>query len=243
MSVERINGEHPNVIEWGGGPATEKVGGSLDWFTTDRPMIRGAGIGLALAGFGLLIAAEVLPWMSYATSASQQDFPTTTGGRVTSSVAQLPVPTEILNLGWLILLAAVATALAVRPPVRRVVVAAGLGLAAAQVALLAGITRGIEHTTTMSSVFRGGFVQNEIPVKLELGLYCAYAAAALFVLALLLAGGVPHRLRETEAAAPDEGEDDAGPADLTVTPIQAADPSVWSRRESDIDVNGRRFDR
>jgi hypothetical protein len=243
MSVERVNGEHPNVIEWGGGgPATEKVGGSLDWLTTDRPMIRGAGVGLALAGFGLLIAAEVLPWMSYATSASQQDFPTTTGGRVTNGVAQLPVSTEILNLGWLMLLAAVATALAVRPPVRRVVVAAGLGLAAAQVALLAGITRGIAHTTAMSSVFRGGFVQNEIPVKLELGLYCAYAAVALLALALLLAGGVPHRLRETEAAAPDE-EDDAGPADLTVTPVQSGDLSVWSRRESDIDVNGRRFDR
>ncbi len=241
MSSERINGEHPNVVEWGGGPATEKVGGSLDWLTTDRPIIRGAGIGFALAGFGLLIAAEVLPWMSYATSTSQQDFPTTTGGRVTNGVAQLPVSTEILNLGWLILLAAVATALAIRPPVRRVVVAAGLGLAAAQVALLAGITRGIEHTTAMSTIFRGGFVQNEIPVKLELGMYCAYAAVALFALALLLAGGVPHRLREAEAAPAEE--DDTGPADLTVTPVQTADPSVWSRRESDIDVSGRRFDR
>jgi hypothetical protein len=242
VTSERINGEQPSVIEWGGGgPATGKVGGSLDWLTTDRPVIRGAGIGFALAGFGLLIAAEVLPWMSYATSTSQQDYPTTTGGQVTNGVAQLPVSTEILNLGWLILLAAVATALAVRPPVRRVVVAAGLGLAAAQVALLAGITRGIVHTTSMSSVFRGGFVQTEIPVKLELGLYCAYAAAALFALALLLAGGVPHRLRKAEAE-PDE-EDDAGPVDLTVTPVQTADPSVWSRRESDIDVSGRRFDR
>jgi hypothetical protein len=241
MSSERINGEHPNVIEWGGGPATEKVGGSLDWLTTDRPMIRGAGIGFTLAGFGLLIAAEVLPWMSYATSTAQQDFPTSTGGRVTSGVAQLPVSTEILQLGWLVLLAAVATALAIRPPVRRVVIAAGLGLAAAQVALLAGITRGIEHATTMSSVFRGGFVQTEVPVKLELGLYCAYAAAVLFALALLLAGGVPRRLRAAEIAA--EEADDAGPADLTVTPVQTGDPSVWSRRESDIDVNGRRFDR
>lgn len=242
MSSERINGEHPNVIEWGDSePATGKVGGSLDWLTTDRPVIRGAGIGCALAGFGLLIAAEVLPWMSYATTTSQQDFPTTTGGRVTNGVAQLPVSTEILNLGWLVLLAAVATALAIRPPVRRVVVAAGLGLVAAQIALLAGITRGIEHTTGTSTVFRGGFVQTEIPVKLEFGLYCAYAAAALFALALLLAGGVPHRLRRAEAA-PDEA-DDTGPADLTVTPVQTGDPSVWSRGGSDIDVSGRRFDR
>jgi hypothetical protein len=242
MSGEKINGERPSVIEWGGGGATtEKVGSSLDWLTTDRPVIRGAGIGFALAGFGLLIAAEVLPWMSYATSTSQQDFPTSTGGRVTNGVAQLPVSTEMLNLGWLVLLATVATALAIRPPARRIVVAAGLGLAAAQVALLAGTTRGIEHTTSTSSVFRGGFVQTDIPVQLELGLYCAYAAAGLFALALLLAGGLPRRLREADVV-PEE-EDDAGPADLTVTPIPTSDPSVWSRREPDIDVSGREFDR
>jgi hypothetical protein len=237
MSSEKINGERPNVLEFGGGPAAEK----LDWLTTDRPVVRGAGIGFALAGFALLVAAEVLPWMSYATSVAQQDFPTSTGGRVTNGVAQLPVSTEILNLGWLVLLAVVATALAIRPPVRRVVVAAGLGLAAAQVALLAGLTRGIEHTTTTSSVFRGGFVQTEIPVRLELGLYCAYAAAVLFALALLLAGGVPRRLREAAEPAPEEA--DEGPPDLTVTPVPTSDPSVWSRRSSDIDVSGRDLDR
>jgi hypothetical protein len=242
MSSERINGERPSVIEWGGGGATaEKVGSSLDWLTTDRPVIRGAGIGCALAGFGLLIVAEVLPWMSYATSTTQQDFPSPTGGRVASGVAQLPVSTEILNLGWLVLLAAVATALAIRPPARRVVVAAGLGLVAAQIALLAGITRGIVHTTTTSSVFRGGFVQTDIPVHLELGLYCAYAATVLFALGLIFSGGLPRRLRQADVAPAEE--DDAGPADLTVTPVPTSDPSVWSRREPDIDVSGRKFDR
>jgi hypothetical protein len=190
-------------------------------------VIRGAGIGFAVAGFGLLIAAEVLPWMSTANGAAQQDFPTT---RVETGVASLPLSTETFNLGWLVILIAVATALVVRPPVRRVLVAAGLGLVAGQIALLAGLTRGIEHTS-LSGV--------EVPVQLELGLYCAYAAAALFAVALLLAGGVPGRLRDAEAVS--EGRD-TGPADLTVTPIPAADPSVWSR-DSGINVSGRYLDR
>jgi hypothetical protein len=241
MSIERVNGERPSTIEWGGGgAAAERLGGRLDWLTTDRPMIRGAGIGCAVAGFGLLIAAEVLPWMSVDTGTAQQDFPPVTGGRLETGVAQLSVHTETFNLGWLVILAAVATALVVRPPVRRVVVAVGLGLVAGQMALLAGMTRGIAHTTTTSGVFRGAFVQTEIPVQLELGLYCAYAAAALFALALLLAGGVPRRLRDA-GSAPEE--QDAGPADLTVTPIAPTDPSVWSRGAPDIDVSGHQSDR
>jgi hypothetical protein len=87
-------------------------------------------------------------------------------------------------------------------------------------------------------VFRGG-IQTEVPVQLELGLYCAYAAAALFAVALLLAGGVPGRLRDAEEGSE---ERDTGPADLTVTPVLAVDPSVWSR-DSGINVSGRYLDR
>src|SRR5262249_14331871 len=236
MSSDKINGERPSVVEWGGrGAAAEKAGGSLGWLTTDRPVIRGAGIGFAVAGFGLLIAAEVLPWVSTVNGAAQQGYPTrsvTGSGRVEAEVASMWLPTEMftLSLGWLVILAVAATALVVRPPVRRVLVAAGLGLVAGRIALLAGITRGIEHTI-LTEVFRG-----EAPVQLELGpgLYCASAAVALFAVALLLAGGVPRRLRDAEEASK---ERDTGPADLTVTPIPAADPSVWSR-DSGINVSG-----
>ncbi len=240
MSSDKINGERPSVVEWGGGGAAAgKLGGSLEWLTTDRPVIRGAGIGFAVAGFGLLIAAEVLPWASAPSySAAQELSASAASGRVETSIAQLPLTTEMFNLGWLVILAAVATALVVRPPVRRVLVAAGLGLVAGQIALLAGITRGIEHMS-LSEVFRSGFSQTEVPVQLELGLYCAYAAAALFAVALLLAGGVPRLPRDAEEV-PEERN--TGPADLTVTPIPAADPSVWSR-DSDINVSGRYLDR
>jgi hypothetical protein len=240
MSTDRINGEQLNTIEWGSrSPASER----LEWLTTDRPVIRGAGIGCALAGFGLLIAAEMLPWMSTPTTSVQQDFPTATGGRIEVGIVQLAFPTEIVNLGWLVILATVAVALAVRPPVRRIVVAAGLGLVAGQFAMLVGITRGILRTTN-SAVFRGGFIQTtDVPVQLEIGLYAAYAAAALLALALLLASGLPRRLRDPDLRVGEADPVGTGPVDLTVTALPATDPTVWSRREADIDVGGRHLDR
>jgi hypothetical protein len=250
MSSEKINGEHASTIEWGGGSGSlDRLNGRLDWLITDRPMIRGAGIGFALAGFGLLVAAEVLPWITSTESVNAQTFPTVSGPTETG-LAQLPVSTDIFNLGWLAILAVVTTALAVRPPARRIVIAAGLGLLAAQVALLLGMTRGLEHLTTTTTVLRGGYNQTlartELPVRLEVGLFCAYGAAALFVLALLLAGGLPRRLRAAEPvhAEPEPGPTDltvspAGPADLTVGPAPMSDPSGWSGRDGDIDVSGR----
>src|SRR5215211_2167945 len=98
MTSEKINGEQPSTIEFGGG-AAERVR-PLGWLAgerpaspegdgpddrpadgpADRPVLRGAGIGLALSGFALLLAAEWLPWLSQRTDPSEQDFPTATGG-------------------------------------------------------------------------------------------------------------------------------------------------------------------
>jgi hypothetical protein len=232
--------EQPNIIEGGGGQDR------LDRLTAGSPVVRGTGLGCALAGFGLLVAAEVLPWLSVTTNAVQQDFPTSTGGRMEYGIAELPVYSEMFNLGWLIVLAAVATALALRPPARTAVVAAGLGLAAGQLALLAGLTRGVRHNI----LFRGAVGQApELPIKLEAGLYCAYAALVLLALALLFAGGVPRRWRgqrgPTTTSNDVESDDGgpAGPADLTVTPVPTADPAVWSQAQTDIEVGGRRPER
>jgi hypothetical protein len=229
-----MSSEQPSTIEWGGTDENR-----FGWLATDRPAGRGVGLGCAVAGFGLLVAAEVLPWVSLTTNPLQQDFPTTTGGRVEYGISELPVYTEMFNLGWLIVLAAVATALALRPPARIVVVAAGLGLAAGQLALLAGLTRGVQRNV----LFRGAVGRStELPVKLEAGLYCAYAALALLALALLLAAGIPRRLRGQRGpstTSDDVESDEAGPADLTVTP----DPTVWSQPRTDIEVGGRRPER
>jgi hypothetical protein len=231
-----MSSEQQSIIEGGGGP------GRLDRFTPGRPAGRftagraagfGVGLGCALAGFALLLAAQVLPWISVRTTPLQQDFPTSTGGRLERGLGELLVPTDMFNLGWLVVLAAVATALAVPPSARRVVTAAGLGLVAGQLALLVGLTRGIQD----NGALRGGFPQIAVPVNLEAGLYSAYGALVLFVLALVLAGGVPGWLRRSgptsAPAAP------AGPADLTVTPAPPVDPTVWSQPRSDIEVGGQ----
>jgi hypothetical protein len=233
--------EQPSVIEGGGGE------GRLDWLAPGRPVVRGAGLGCALAGFGLLIAAQVLPWLSVTTTPLQQDFPTSSGGRLERGLVELPVPTEIFNLGWLIVLGAVATALAVRPSARRAAVAAGLGLVAGQLALLAGMTRAIKH----NGLFRGTFAQADLGTHLESGLYCAYAALVLFALALLFAGGVPRWLRRPAATSDDVALHDAegaGPVDLMVTAAPATDPALWSRAQADraqadIEVGGRQPER
>lgn len=216
--------EQPAILEWGGLPGS---GGDVGALT------RGAGFACAVAGFALLIAAQALPWISLRTSPVQQDFPTASGGHLQRGLAELVIPTDIFNLGWLVVLGAVATALAVRPPARRVVVAAGLGLVAGQLALLVGMTRGIQH----SSILRSTFPAPEPQVQFEAGLYSAYAALALFAAALLLAGGVRARLRQPVAPADEPAP--AGPADLTVTPVPAADPHVWSRSGGHIEVGGQ----
>jgi hypothetical protein len=233
-----MSSEQPSIIEGGDE-------GRLGLLAAGSPVVLGTRLGCALAGFGLLIAAQLLPWISVTTTPLQQDFPTSTGGRLERGLAELPVATEIFNLGWLIVLAAVATALVVRASARRAVVAAGLGLIGGQLALLAGMTRGIKH----NGVFRGALSQTDLPIHLEPGLYCAYAALVLFALALLFAGGVPRRLRGRPGRNPASNDvasdvaELAGPPDLTVTAIPTADPAVWSQARSDIEVGGRRPER
>jgi hypothetical protein len=206
--------------------------------TNDAPVARGPGLGCALAGFGLLVAAQLLPWASARTNPLLQDFPTASGGKVEIGLSQSQVPHEIFDLGWLVVLGAVATALAVRPSARRVVVAAGLGLVAAQLALLIGITYAIKHPPGGGGFVPGALVLRLLPPqRFEAGLYCAYLALALFAAALLFAGGVPRRLRRPDAPP------GPGPADLTVTAVPAADPTAWSQRPADINVGDRRPER
>ncbi len=243
MTSEKINGEQPNTIEFGGG-AVERVR-PLGWLSgerpappggdgpPDRPVLRGAGIGLALSGFGLLLAAEWLPWLSQSIDPSEQDFPTATGGRIEQGVTQLGTSADILHLGWLALLGVVAVALVIRPPARRVVAAAGLGLAGGQLALLVAIAHGIlnQQRQMVNSRFTPVGVAR-VPGDLELGFCCAVAALVLLAGALLLAGGA---WRQRPQFAPDPADQEPGalaaPTDLTVTPVTPSDPSIWSNRE------------
>ena len=235
MSTERVNGEQTNVVEWGSdGPAKR-----LDWLAAERPVLRGAGVGLAVAAFVLVVIAQVLPWMGYNSTPLEQDFPTMSGGHIDVGLAKLPYATEHLQLAWVALLAAVAVALVIGPERRRVVVALGLGIAAGQVALLAGLTYNMLHTSRYmilgARVLPG--TTDTVPTQLGLGVYCAYAAVVLFAGALLRAAGLRRRPHEDADGYEETGTDEPGaalrpPADLTVTPLPAADHAVWSDRES-----------
>jgi hypothetical protein len=132
-----------------------------------------------------------------------------------------------------VLLGVVAVALVIRPPARRVVVAAGLGLAAGQLALLVAIAHGILNQQQLFTTRFTPLGVQRIPSDLELGFYCAVAALVLLVGALLLAGGA---WRRRPPFAPDPADQEPGalaaPTDLTVTPVTpASDPSIWSNRE------------
>lgn len=233
MSSERINGERPSTVEWGGGGPAEKLTGRFDMFATDRPLLRGAGFGLAVAGFVLLLISQVLPWMSYTTSFLEQDFPTGSGSRVELAYAELPMQTGFVELGWLALFAVVAVALVIGPAHRRIGVAAGLGLAAGQIALLVGLMYAISHASRLVTGRAVAGRTPEVPTAPGLGIYCALAAAVLLVGALLLAGGAGRRPVEPEYVLADDAEPDGlrPPSDLTVTPIQTDDASVWSDRD------------
>jgi hypothetical protein len=234
MNTERVNGEQTSVVEWGSDGPAKKLG----WLAADRPVVRGAGFGLALTGFALVVLAQVLPWMSYESTPMEQDFPTTAGGHIEVGLDKLPYATEFVQVGWFALLATVAVALVIGAERRRVVAALGVGLAAGQIALLVGLIYSMLHTPRYlilgARVLPGS--TDTVPTQLGLGVYCAFAAVVLFAGALLLAGGAwrrpgPAAVDETEEADEVDGSL-RPPADLTVTPLPGHDQSVWSNRET-----------
>jgi hypothetical protein len=224
--TERTNGERPdlhlNTVEWGSADPAGPSDGT-------GPVRRGAGFGLAAGGFVLLVVSQVLPWMSYARSVANQDFPTGAVGRVEVSYANLPFSTEFFDLGWLALFGLAAVALVIQPDRRRLLATAGLGLAAGQFALLVGLTYGILHTDRVYTSTFGN--AGPAQISLDIGVYCGYAALVLLAGALLFAGGFWHRSPHYATDEEYADADERGPADLTVAPIPADDPTVWSDRD------------
>jgi hypothetical protein len=179
---------------------------------------------VVLAGFVALLGAETLPWV-HATvpggAGDSVDGPTSN----TLYLAQVgPWQSTAYQLSWSVLLALVVVAAMVTGSTRRVVAAAALGWAAAQLAMLVGL---------VGEAARGGGLFT-VPVAErgsltpELGLYAAFLALGLLMLAaLLLARGRPQRTAENAIELADRGDD--APLDLTVTSLPS---HGWSREES-----------
>jgi hypothetical protein len=177
------------------------------------------GVGLAAAGFCLLLAAEVLPWMRLSGAGSAGQLREQVGPQL--SLGQLGT-WEVLSyhFGWTALLVIACLAQVVPAPARRYVATAGVGLIAGQFCVLVGLTRAISDG--------GGLVGPSAananpPVSYGEGMYTAFAALLLIGLAIGFAGRRP---RQRPADRPPDAVDEVveevehrGPADLTVTPL------------------------
>lgn len=219
--------------------------------------------GCTVAGFGLILAAELLPWLTISLSPAQTDFPTGRTGRIRFGLDQLGSWELLLyNLGWTILLILVAVTLGVPGRWRGVTAAAGLGAAAGQLAVLVGLAAAVRHG--------GGVASRTEPLQpdsaLGPGVYAAFAAIALLAVALLMAAwpgwsdavrrfAVGSRSQEPAGAGPTgaapatpaaaapgwgSGEPAAGhPSDLTVTRAEPHTPPAGGAEGGrDIDSIG-----
>jgi hypothetical protein len=238
-----------STVEWGS-PATKRA--------TERAIRRGGrrprlplsasrtslAAGCAGGGFVLAVLAQLLPWARLRvvspTVLDNPGSPVITGAikDVGLEVLQFSPLVFVYDALWSVLFACVAVAFVVGRRRRRAVCAAGLGVVAGQLLMLAGIFRGISNVEDSIGLSGGGVVRVEVPVFVREGIYCAVAAVLLVGLALVLRTAPPAR---AAASAPreadDEGEFDAPvPADLTVTPLEPFQSEVDWRRPRDIDV-------
>ena len=238
--------EHQATVEWG--EADERrtrwweriVGREADPLSAARRSERSPAristpaVTCAALGFVFLVAAQMLPWMDVTGVGNVATELRSQFGGSNVSLAQLN-SWEVLaySLGWMLLLPATCVALVAAPAVRRFLVAAGVGLGAAQLAVLAGLAGTVKRG---GGVF-GPAIAGNAPVSYGDGFYAAFVGLLFLMAAIVLAGWRPRRrpaaiVEEEEVADADETVY-RGPADLTVTPIgpAGADGSgPWSGR-------------
>lgn len=199
-------------VEWGeerrarlidrliGAPAAP---GTIGW---NRPALICAAV-----SFALFAAAEVLPWITITKVSLLNDSPLTSAAR-DASVDEVSVGGSVAyHVGVLLLLMAIGVVLASRPPTRRPVAAAGLGLAAGLLVLTVGL---IDRA--------GSDLGLGIPYAVESrvgpGPFGAIAAEFVAAAAVALAAWQRHPARRGEPVEPDDPDDDEpGPIDLTVS--------------------------
>jgi hypothetical protein len=179
------------------------------------------GAGLATAGFVFLLAAEVLPWMRLGSGDRAAQLRDQLG---TDQLMLGQLGTwEVLSyhFGWILLLSVVCLAQVVSASNRRAVGAVGIGIAGGTVTVLSGLARSIGDG---AGVLGSGTSNVDIQFNYGEGMYSAFAAVLLFVLAIVFAGRGTLRRRPEAGSDPDEldeivDEEPAGPVDLTVTPL------------------------
>jgi hypothetical protein len=174
-------------------------------------------LGAAIVATALFVVAELLPWMTIEMMTSSFNSPTST--TETREMSLDLVGSGIATayyIGLLALLALAGLVQVSRPHTRRVLIAAGIGVAAGMLVLLVGSVRraGDGGETTfypLTSATTG-------PAP-----YVAIAAVLAAATALVLSGwhpSVPGRRRPVagDQMPDDDDDEEPGPIDLTVTP-------------------------
>jgi hypothetical protein len=241
---------------------------TVEWGTGDRParrlpalrlaVPRIGGLALAVAGFGLLVAAEIVPWASVQSASANTAQTAILGGN------QLEVGLDRItagsgytyHFGVIVLLGAIGLVLASPPARRRILAGLALGVAAAQVLMVVAVTRTAMRTfdtlTVLSPSRTGTGFQTNLGLQADSGyrvvlgegVYLASAAILLFVAAAVTTGLLRRGAAEPE---PEPAAVVAAPAifrrrrrapepavaeedrELTVTPLEPLDGSYFAR--------------
>ena len=213
---------------------------TVEWGTGDRParrfpvlrfaVPRIGGLALAVAGFGLLVAAEILPWASVQSASANTAQTAVLGGN------QLEVGLDRVtagsgytyHVGVIVLLGAIGLVLASPPARRRILAGLALGVAAGQVLMVVAVTRTAMRTfdtlTVLSPSRAGTGFQTNLGLQADSGyrvvlgegVYLACAAILLFIAAAVTTGLVH---RGAAGPAPEEA------------PATAARPAIFRRKQ------------
>ena len=174
-------------------------------------------VGAAVVAFALFLAAELLPWMTI------ERRPEGIGPNLPSQTADVSLDgvgwgiTAAYYIGLMLLLAITGLVQVGRPHTRRVLSAAGTGVAAALLVLLVGVVR------RAGAGGQYGLFDENMATAAGAGPYLAIGGVLVTAAALIVTGlrpTVPGR-RPVVADQPVEDDDDdeePGPIDLTVTP-------------------------
>jgi hypothetical protein len=178
-----------------------------------RNTLSAPALACAVIAVALFAAAELLPWMTVNVAA-------TPGGQPGTDIKELPI--QALGVGLVVpyyagcaaLLTLIGLVLVSRPHARRVLTAAGLGIAVAELIVLLGCIRwagrGGEYAYSFS-----------VDATVEVGPYFAVVGVLVAGAALVLSGWRPGLFSRRAGAPAPEPEDDPdaepGPIDLTVS--------------------------
>ena len=205
------------TVEWGEDRPARLLDRLFGDATGGTQRLSAPAVGATIVATALFVAAELLPWMSIEVTVTPFTGPG--GGAIeTRDLSLDSVGSGISTayyVGLLLLLALVGLVQTSRPHARRALTAAGFGLAAAMLVLLAGIIRRAGHGGDATILSPTASAPGPGP-------YLAIAAVLVVVAALVVSGWHPSVAGRRPVAGPsvdtDDDDEEPGPIDLTVTP-------------------------